>query len=934
MAGGGKVTIGYRYYLGIQYAICYGPADSLVEIQVGGLQAWAGNQTANGTIQIDAPELFGGEKREGGIEGEFHLKLGTSSQTAEPYLEEKIGQSLPAYRGIVTATFNGMVSALTPYIKPWAFRIKRITSGWHGGTAWYSAKAAIGNDMNPAHIIYECLTNPAWGMGYASTMLDGNNFAAAADTLYAEGFGLSLLWNQQEQIKNFLQLIMSHIGGVLQVDRKTGLFKIKLLRADYTFNNLPIIDETNSVLESMARSAWGETSNEITVSYTDGNNGKTKIATVQDLANIEIQGMIVNRKLNYPGITSDAIAQRVALRELKSASAALTKIKITTNRLAWDYLPGDVVRVKWGTIGIDAAYRIVAIDWGTLQKGEISIDLVEDIFWLPSSSYTQQQGSGWVQPGNAPAPAPQKYFTETPYYDLARLLSEPDFATVTSTTCYLDVYATRPSSDALDFDLWTGFGSELVERASGIHPTTAENVSALIAEEQSVILLTDSLDSEIPGDSTPWQYAIINGEYMWITAYDNIAKTITVKRGILDTVPKSHSPGSLIYILDDTAAARDGVQYVTSDSVNIKVQTRTMRGELDINSINAEGYNFLGRQAKPYPPGKFRINGAAYPASVNGQISLTWAHRNRLTQTTVPPTYQDANSIGPESKIIASVPTNASYIVKMYQGLSLKGTFNVSVDNYTYPLDDEIAAGGPFNPLRIRLETTLDGKLSHQAHDVSVARVINNIAAMGVSGTTYATSTTTNQTIPAATAVGDLLLAFVMHRSALTTPAGWALVDSQINNTGSYDHTISILSRVAQGGDAGQLLTVTQAASDAIGIHIMTVRHLSGVPCVVKTALTAKSASDGGTGTFAAPVATANSAEQLLIIAMAWDIAGGTTTVTPPSGWRLSTPASATSNRLGVARQLRLNAANTAGNIVISDATPNQMAAISLIVGT
>src|SRR5690606_6533837 len=36
--------------------------------------------------------------------------------------------------------------------------------------------------MNPAHIVYEALTNPEWGLGYPPAVLDLASFTAAADT--------------------------------------------------------------------------------------------------------------------------------------------------------------------------------------------------------------------------------------------------------------------------------------------------------------------------------------------------------------------------------------------------------------------------------------------------------------------------------------------------------------------------------------------------------------------------------------------------------------------------------------------------------------------------------------------------------------------------------------------------------------------------------
>jgi hypothetical protein len=411
---------------------------------------------------------------------------------------------------------------------------------------------------------------------------------------------------------------------------------------------------------------------------------------------------------------------------------------------------------------------------------------------------------------------------------------------------------------------------------------------------------------------------------MRIDAYNTSAQTINVQRGVLDTVPKAHNAGGVLWFAGDTAG-QDGVDYVQSDIVYAKVQTKTSRGELDITSIYADNYTMNRRQNRPYPPGQLRINGSAYPTTVTGAVTIAWAHRDRLTQT-ASITPQSSGNIGPEA--------GTTYTVRLIDdATTVRTVTGISGTSYAYTIDDEIADGGPFDPLRVRVEAVRGGITSWQQHDVSVARVLNYVVSIGQSGTTYTTATSTSQTIPAATAVGDLILAFVMHRSTLTTPAGWTLVDSQGNPTGPYDHSISVLSRVAQSGDAGASLSVTQGSSAVIGIHIMTCRHLNGGTCEVKTALTAKTGTDGETGTFAAPVATANAAGQLGIIAMTWDVAGTPTGVTPPASWLLSTPASVNNNRLGVARRVRDSGQTTAGNVVITTVSANQVSAISLIVG-
>ena len=179
-------------------------------IQVGERQAWSGNLTASGWITVNMPELFGGEKREGGISGAIDAAFGHSAQTPNDYLVSKIGSPQPAYRGILSLILRQVyIAANNPYMKPWAVRVKRCFRDW------YSAKAEINGAANPAHIVYECLTNATWGMGYPTASIDDAAFRAAADVLSNEGFGLNMIWLQQSKIEQFIREIMDHIGGVL-----------------------------------------------------------------------------------------------------------------------------------------------------------------------------------------------------------------------------------------------------------------------------------------------------------------------------------------------------------------------------------------------------------------------------------------------------------------------------------------------------------------------------------------------------------------------------------------------------------------------------------------------------------------------------------------------------------------------------------------------
>ena len=64
------------------------------------------------------------------------------------------GTGLPADLVVSLVLRQPQLSAMNPYIKPWSAELTRIIRRSDGSPQWYSDKAAIAGDMNPAHHIY------------------------------------------------------------------------------------------------------------------------------------------------------------------------------------------------------------------------------------------------------------------------------------------------------------------------------------------------------------------------------------------------------------------------------------------------------------------------------------------------------------------------------------------------------------------------------------------------------------------------------------------------------------------------------------------------------------------------------------------------------------------------------------------------------------
>lgn len=569
--------------------------------------------------------------------------------------------------------------------------------------------------MNPAHIIYQCVTDPVWGMGYPVQSIDVDSFEAAADTLYTEGFGLCMLWSRQEELGAFIRTVLDHIGAVFYSDPKTGKFGLRLLRADYDPDALQVFGEGNVVaLDSFQRVGYGDTVNEITVVFRDAGTNKDTPVTVQNLANVQAQGAVVSQTRQYPGLPSASLALRVAQRDLIAASTPLAKARLVVNRSAWDLFPGDVFKLNWPKLGlVGIVFRVLGIDYGTLTDGTITVDIAEDVFGLPAGSYAAQEPPGWVEPDTTPDPVVDQAILEVPYRTLATALTAGELAILDSDAAYMSALAAKPSQTALQFAIASRVGSANFEEVGiGAFVPYAE-LDADIGPTDAVIALAAGVDLDTVDAGS---LAIIGtgatAEIVEVQGIDTVGLSMVVARGILDTVPAEHLAGVPVWF-DDGRAAPEQIERATGETVDFKLLTMATAGKIGVGAATAVSATAARRQFRPYPPGNFKINGQAYPASASGALTITWAHRDRLQQT-ADYIEQGEGSIGPEAGTTYSVElrrTDTNAVVASQSGIA--GTSYVPTINQagSYPLRVQVWAmrGGVESWQRQSHELTYSG---------------------------------------------------------------------------------------------------------------------------------------------------------------------------------------------------------------------------------
>ena len=706
MGGSSKAqTVGYKYYLGMHAIMCHGPVDKVTRFSVDGKVAWSGTSTG-GAVSVNAPQLFGGDEREGGVSGTIDIEMGTPAQGRNAYLQSQLGSSIPAFRRVLGLVFRQCYLGNNPYLKRWAIRATRILVRQDGIAQWYSAKADVGGDMNPAHIIREVLTDPDWGMGYPEADVDNASFTAAADTLYSEGMGMSILWDKQQQLSDFLAIVLRHIDGSLYTDRATGKFVIKLARGGYDIPSLLLLDE--SVVERVTdfkRSTVAELTNQVSVVYWDKSTGKNNSVTVQDIALAASQGATVGTTSQYPGFTNGTIATKAAARDLKALSTPLASATLYVTRKAASLNIGDVFRFAWAEYGISqVVFRVTNIELGELTSNLIKLSVVEDVFALSSAIYSPPPPSEWTNPIGAPVPVPFRLLTEVPYYMIARTLGDSAAQALPQTSSYMMVGGTNPGGSAYSAQVYVDEGAGYQQQAVANFCPTAV-ISAAYGQADTALAITGGLDLDLVqvGDVAAIGVgAISTRELVQVVSLTDTL--LTVKRGMMDTVPVPVASNTRVIFLgsgDAPAAVELPNEYALGESVSVRMLTTTGQGTLALGSgatdtlaVNATA----GRQWRPYPPGLFRVNGNPYPAQVSGYdgVSLTWAHRDRIQQTAQTLVDQNAASVGPEPGVtyVARVlNSSTSAVLKTLSGLTgtsatfttldLGGVANVRAEVYS-----------------------------------------------------------------------------------------------------------------------------------------------------------------------------------------------------------------------------------------------------------
>jgi hypothetical protein len=706
------------YYMSLHYGVCLEPVDAFLGFYYGEKEAWTGEVTSPSSVTVNRRDLFGGVKKEGGVQGTMEFLFGGPTQVLSGTLASKLGKTpatAPGFRGLSSVFFyNGsggfLWSSNNPYLREIWIRVRRIPKVFRPDIS------RIGDDANPACIIYECLTNSEWGMGASSSMLDNDAFDRAAQTLFDETFGLSMMWVKQTDIESFVREVLDHIQATLFVNPRNGLITLKLIREDYNITTLPIYTPDNARMLEFQRKVWGELANEIVVTWTNPSNEKEETVILQDIASVAVQGAIISDSRNYYGVRNAELATRLCGRDLRTSSTPLASCSMEIDRTAWNAVPGDVVKVTWPEYGMNqVVMRIGQVDYGKPGEQKVKVALLEDIFSLATSQYVAPGASLWVDPSSDPEPFANVQVLTAPAYMAARYV---DLTTAPYPEVSPLVFAAAPNDDTYSFELLQRQPDNTFGNVATLTPQAFGRLTLPMAREAQTILA--GFGALTYGESPAVGMFVLIGsgaetahEIAYISAY-SATVGYTLLRGCLDTVPREWPATTPIWLFEPEGNFLHKQIFAAGETAAYKLLSQTSLGILAESLAPVVNHTMSARLHLPNRPANVRVLGSLFGpvvlASGGTQVGVTWSNRNRLLEDSVVLGWTAA-TMAPETGQTTLIQVCNTEGVVVTEHADLTGTsFNIPLASF-----DDLATA------IVRVRSRRDGLNSLQGIDIQVS---------------------------------------------------------------------------------------------------------------------------------------------------------------------------------------------------------------------
>ncbi|MGG5290024.1 phage tail protein [Pseudomonas shirazensis] len=621
-----KMTIGYKYFMGVQLGICHGPDVTLREVWFDDDKAWSG-QVSSGSFTINKPDLFGGEESGGGVQGTVSFYSGGLLQKANAYLQRVVGVDLVSgLRGVCYAVLEQFYIGNTETPSKISFVCSRFPKSPSGN----ATLEVIGDDANPAFVIYEFLTDKRFGASISASLVDQSTIEACAQILYDEGYGVSGAVDSAKQASAVIDDILKVINGSLVTDAGTGQLKLKLAREDYLISDLPTLNASNiKGISNFNRGSLDTAANEVKIKYISIADGFTeRTATAQNLGLRIHKGDSDGVSYDFMSISTGALAAKVAQRELRPLSVPLASCIVECNRSMYDIEMLDVVTLDWPPLNVQGlVMRVMSVDVGSLNDSSIKLSLTQDVFGVQNTVYADGGERTWTKPVFEPVDPPSIQIAEAPAI----------FNETAGLTRTVMVLAEQPTAGQ-NYKLITRQGIESWSE-QGDYPytpvfTLGEALPATPATMATGpiisgdISLLDNYSQNENREALGILY--IDGEWLSYETFtiltSSTAQLKNVRRALFGSTAKAHPSATKIWAVSEGYGITLG-QFTAGSAVYLKTLVKTQTRRQTEDEAAEKSFVVKAVNDQVFPPARVLVNGVD-GGVISGLAEVSWRYRS------------------------------------------------------------------------------------------------------------------------------------------------------------------------------------------------------------------------------------------------------------------------------------------------------------------
>lgn len=712
-----KTLVGYRYRFGMQAVLGLKPIDRVLRILCDNRILATGPWTG-GVVPIDLPTYFQDGKVSDGMVGGLTFYL-NGTHDFDPYMQNFMGVSqdlVPRYDEIAYVVFHNNSSSGPFYFGNSPRPRDMLMIAERTETTCPFAEFALlpyehpdfgtVNNFNPLAIYWELLIK-----GYESEY--GDTFAAAAETLFNEGFGIWYYGGgaDREAVQKELE---TYVDGRSYIDRETGIREFMLIRNDFVVEDLPVITEADLIgdpdivfpRKEMAKNTFD-------ISFSDRlKDFETATITVQDTAHADTYGVRRGDPITYKWCTDRELATKLGFRDVRAQTAGGVSGTLPVAGLHPKLHEGSPFLLDLPEQQISSVVcRVISIEETGPNDNSVIVSFTEDIFGVEVAPMVIEDLPGPLQ--LVAEPVIYQTMIEAPYW-LGLVIGGDNFANSLEDDPTMGVsliLAGKPTPMHLGYQIRTDSGLGFYQMDTGDFTGAGELSYDDITRDQEEFVIPTLNGLEIN------DVIMIGNEFMRIDTIDPHPNgmLVTVGRGCIDTVPVAHFGAERVFIA--SKGDTDAEVYTDGQLIETKLITFVHGDTLNFELAESMYLTFGSRAYRPYPPGDYKMNGSRVENTfVVTDPVFTWAHRDRLLQVNEnfieDETYPD---IGPEPGV--------TYRVRVYCYNALGVLLSTPVDtnvgtDTTYTLDLDLV-----DPLAFRVTVAVasvrDGLQSYTEQNMS-----------------------------------------------------------------------------------------------------------------------------------------------------------------------------------------------------------------------